>query len=195
MACLNCGSTNSSPCACQDAGFGTPCSFADCTGGSGGRSWPEFCADTYCVNCVTHCRNSFQISNAAGQYIYANAGEKLDTILQRMFIFATDPSCYNIAIPHLWHDETATTSTTVTLRWDSTPDTVNAIDVQFAPVNSAVWTTDNSVDLIPTTIEYTVGTNAGVGGPLTPNTTYKFRLVSNNGTCESVQLLVKTLNQ
>ena len=73
----------------------------------------------------------------SSQFLYANAGEKLDVILQRMFLFATQPSCYNLSIAHLWHDEAATTSTAVTLQWDTIPDAVNAIDVQYAPVNSA----------------------------------------------------------
>jgi hypothetical protein len=190
MACNNCGNTSSNPCACQDHGLATPCSYADCSTGDGKRGWPEYCADTYCLNCITHCRNSFQAPNGSSQFLYANAGEKLDVILQRMFLFATQPSCYNLSIAHLWHDEAATTSTAVTLQWDTIPDAVNAIDVQYAPVNSAVWTTDNSVDLAVTTLTYTVGTVA----PLTPNTTYKFRLVSNNGACTSVELLVQTLN-
>ena len=174
MACWNCGSTNSSPCACQDHGLVTPCSFVDCTPVS--RGWPEFCADTTCVNCITHCRNSFQAPNASNQYVYANAGEKLDTILQRMFLFATQPACFNLSIPLLWHNEAVTTSTTVTLRWDNVPTAVNAIDVQYAPVNSAAWTTDTTSDLTPATLEWTVGNTT----PLTPNTVYKFRLISNN---------------
>tara|TARA_B100000902_G_scaffold389745_1_gene437423 strand:- start:610 stop:1185 length:576 start_codon:yes stop_codon:yes gene_type:complete len=191
MACSLCGSTNSSPCACQDHGLTTPCTFHDCTTGSAGRGWPEFCADTYCVNCITHCRNSFQAPNGADQYLYANRGEKLDMILQRMFLFATQPTCFNLSIPLLFHLEEATTSTTVTLRWDGVPSGVTAIDVQYATVNSAAWTTDTTSDLTPATLEWTVGNNTA----LIPNTAYKFRLVSNNGACTSVELLVQTLNQ
>ena len=190
MACNNCGNTSSSPCACHDHGLTTPCSLSPCETGSDGRGWPEFCADTFCIHCVTNCRNSFQAPNGSDQYIYANAGEKLDIILQRMFLFATQPTCFNLSIPHLWCNEEATTATTVTLRWDSVPQGVNQIDVQYAEVNAADWNTDTGVDLTPATNEYTVGNNVA----LIPNTVYKFRLVSNNGACTSVELLVRTLN-
>tara|TARA_R100001129_G_scaffold108070_1_gene74033 strand:- start:359 stop:931 length:573 start_codon:yes stop_codon:yes gene_type:complete len=190
MACNKCGNTKSSPCACQDHGLTTPCSYADCTSPSSGREGhPEHCAEIYCTDCIARCRNSIQAPNGSNQYLYANAADKLDTIIQRMFLFATQPACYNLSIPHLWHDESLTTQTTITLKWDSVPSVVTAIDVQYATMNGA-WVTDTAVDLTPQTIEYTVGNVLA----LVPNTQYRFRLVSDNGACTSVELIARTIN-
>jgi len=190
MACNKCGNTKSSPCACQDHGLVTPCSYTDCTAGQGDRKiHPEHCAEIYCTDCLTRCRNSIQAPNASSQYLYANAGDKLDVILQRMFLFATQPTCYNLSIPHIWNDEDETTATTIKIKWDSVPVSVNAIDVQYALYPNGAWVTDNAVDLLPGDVEYTVGNVLA----LISNTTYKFRLVSNNGACTSVELLARTI--
>jgi hypothetical protein len=190
MACNICGNTKSSPCACQDHGLTTPCSYVDCTTYAG-QAHPEHCSEIQCIDCVAHCRNNFQAPNASGQYIYAYEGDKLDTILQRMFIFATAPSCYTLAIPHIWtKDPGDTTTTTVKLYWDSVPSTVTSVNVQFALLNSNVWTTDNTTPLANTVFEWTVGTT----NPLIPATAYKFRLASTDdtSTCHSVELLITT---
>ncbi len=191
MACNNCGNTSSSPCACQDHGLTTPCSFADCaTVPRVGH--PEHCSETTCIDCTTHCRNTFQAPNGSDQFLVANAGDKLDTILQRMFIFATQPSCWNLSIPHLWHYEASVGQTSVTLKWDSIPATVQSINVQYTPlVGGGAYTTDNTTPLGNTIVQHTVGVNLA----LIPNTVYKFRLSSTDGasTCNSVELLVKTL--
>ena len=109
-----------------------------------------------------------------------------------MFIFATQPSCWNLSIPHLWHDEASVGQTSVTLKWDSIPATVQSINVQYTPlVGGGAYTTDNTTPLGNTIVQHTVGVNLA----LIPNTVYKFRLSSTDGasTCNSVELLVKTL--
>tara|TARA_R100000781_G_C4069092_1_gene123855 strand:+ start:264 stop:836 length:573 start_codon:yes stop_codon:yes gene_type:complete len=190
MACNKCGHTKSSPCACKDHGLTTPCSYTDCSPISDGkRSHPEHCDEIICTDCIARCRNTFQISNDANQTLYAYAGDKLDTILQRMFIFATTPSCFNTSIAHIWHDDSATTSTTVTINWDSVPAGQTAINVEYATENGA-FVQDNAVALpYPGNITYTVGNVT----PLLPNTVYRFRLKTE--TCYSVELLVRTLNE
>jgi hypothetical protein len=188
MACNKCGTTKSSPCACQDHGLTTPCSYYDCTDYDAKTGHPEHCGEIYCTDCIKRCRNSIQAPNGAGQYLFANNGDKLDTIVQRMFLFATQPACYDLSIPHLWHDPELTTTTTVTLKWDSIPTGVNAIDVEYATMAGG-WQLDTAVDLASNVVEYTVGNVLA----LVPNTTYKFRLVSNNGACTSVELIVTTL--
>lgn len=189
MACNKCGTTKSSPCACQDHGLVTPCSYSDCIPDRKG-SHPEHCGEVYCTDCVSRCRNSIQAPNAANQYIFANNGDKLDNIIQRMFLFATQPACYDTSISHLWHDPDLTTQSTVTLKWDSIPASVTTIDVQYSTMAGA-WVTDTAAASLNTlTYEYTVGNVAA----LAPNTTYKFRLVSDGGACTSVELLVTTLS-
>ena len=190
MACNKCGHTKSSPCACKDHGLTTPCSYADCTGSfDTKRGHPEHCDEIICTDCVARCRNTFQKTNDANQTLYAFAGDKLDVILQRMFIFATTPACYNISIPHIWHDDSATTSTTVTINWDSVPAGQTAINVEYATENGT-FVQDNAVSLsTATNITYTVGNVT----PLLPNTVYRFRLKTE--TCYSVELLVRTLNE
>ena len=191
MACNTCGNTTSNPCACQDHAMTTPCSYVDCTTYAG-QAHPEHCSEIVCTDCIAHCRNNIQAPNASGQYLYAFEADKLDTIIQRMFIFATQPSCYNLSIPHIWHDSAAVTSTTVKLKWDSIPSTVTGINVQYAPLNSTTWITDNAAQLVNTVVEYTVGATT----PLIPATAYKFRLASTDGasTCHSVELQVATAN-
>ena len=55
---------------------------------------------------------------------------------------------------------------------------------------NGAWVTDTAVDLTPQTIEYTVGNVLA----LVPNTQYRFRLVSDNGACTSVELIARTIN-
>ena len=193
MSCNRCGNTKSSPCACQDHGLITPCSFQDCTTVPR-LGHPEHCSEITCIDCVVHCRNTFQAPNGADQFLVANAGDKLDTIIQRMFIFATQPSCWNLAIPHLWHDPASVTSNSITLKWDSIPDTVQSINVQYTPlVGGGAYQNANTTPLQPTVVEFTIGAALA----LIPDTIYKFRLSSTDGasTCNSVELLVRTLAQ
>jgi len=189
MSCHRCGNTNSSPCACQDHGLTTPCHFVDCNI-AGRNAHPEHCSEIQCIDCTSQCRSTFQVANAADQWLIANQGDKLDMILQRMFIFATEPSCWNLAVPHLWHDEATVGQTTVTLKWDNVPATVTSINVQYTPVvGGGAWTTDATV--APNVIQHQVGTQF----TLIPNTQYRFRLFSTDGasSCSSVEIIVQTL--
>ena len=190
MSCHRCGNTSSSPCACQDHGLNTPCHFTDCTPPLPGRSQhPEHCTEISCLDCIAQCRSTFQVANAADQWLIANQGDKLDTILQKMFIFATEPSCWNLAVPHLWHDEATVGQTTVTLKWDTVPATVTSINVQYTPVaGGGAWTTDATVGI--NTFQHTIGTTQA----LIPGTQYRFRLLSTDGasSCSSVELIIET---
>ena len=47
MACKRCGHTKSSPCACQDHGLTTPCSYTNCE--------TPACEQVYCIECVIEC--------------------------------------------------------------------------------------------------------------------------------------------
>ena len=106
----------------------------------------------------------------------------------------TTPACYAVAIPHVWHDPTYTSGTEITIKWDSVPAAVTTLNVQYANVNSGVWTTSNTSPInpnssLPSAISYAIT-------GLTPNTAYKIRLASTDGTttCYSVELLVTTGN-
>ena len=58
MACNKCGHTKSSPCACQDHGLTTPCSYSDCTR----EASTETCEDIQCAECVSYCQETFSVT-------------------------------------------------------------------------------------------------------------------------------------
>jgi len=190
MACQICGNTKSSPCACKDHALTTPCSYTDCTDVNTKRGHPEHCAEIFCTDCLHRCRNDIQMSNSSGQTLVANQGDKLDVILQRLFIFTTNPSCYDSSVAHIWHDESATTTTTVKINFANVPSGVNNIDVEYAVINGAFVTDNTSPISTAANISYTVGTVT----PLLPNTMYRFRIKSVGTNCYSVEYFVRTLS-
>ena len=198
MACNLCGNTNSNPCACQDHALTTPCSYTDCVSVPDQSPYvnrvahPEHCSEVNCTDCIAYCKSSYQIGGSPN-WLTVNKGDKLDTVIQRMMIYMTTPTCYAIAIPHIWHDPAYTTGTAIKINWDSVPAAVTTVDVQYATINSTTWTTDNTTTINPTTaISWTIGSST----PLMPNTAYKIRLRStdNSNVCYSVELLVTTGN-
>ena len=93
MAC-NCNSSNckSTPCACKDTGLKTPCAYTECVGAT------EKCAECICMECITHCEDTFQVTNAAGDIFTAAKGERLTAILQRIALYMAAPACVIHAI-------------------------------------------------------------------------------------------------
>ena len=71
MACNKCGHTKSSPCACQDHGLITPCSYSDCTR----KAETETCEDIQCAECVLLSRNIFVTQG--GNTLGVTEGENL----------------------------------------------------------------------------------------------------------------------
>tara|TARA_R110002110_G_scaffold154375_1_gene348218 strand:+ start:76 stop:621 length:546 start_codon:yes stop_codon:yes gene_type:complete len=181
MACNNCGSTSSSPCACHDHALTTPCSYNNCDI----KSTTELCEDIQCAECVSYCQDNFCVTNAAGQTFCVNKGERLDFILQKMALFIKDPTCWNTNIAHIWADTVATTS--VKLMWSGIPTGVTAINVYYGTAAGA----------------YVLATTTALGGSiseytvtgLVSTTAYKFKVVATTatGTCDSVELFLSTI--
>lgn len=181
MACKKCGHTKSSPCACQDHGLTTPCSYSDCTR----KAETETCEDIQCLECVSYCQDSFCVTNSANQIFCVNKGEKLDLVLQKLVLFVANPSCWNSNIAHLFTG--AVTQTSIELFWQGIPSGTTAINVYFAPVNGA-YVLANASPL-------SGAANTFIVTGLTANTAYKFKVAATtaSATCDSVELYVNTI--
>jgi len=181
MACNKCGYTKSSPCACQDHGLTTPCSYTDCTR----KANTETCEDIQCIECVSYCQDSFCVTNSANQTFCVNKGEKFDLILQKLVMFIATPACWNSNIAHLFKN--TVTNNSVELMWQGIPTGTTAIKVYYATTSGA-YTLATATPLSAATSSYVVT-------GLSPNTAYKFKVAATTGsaTCDSVELYVNTI--
>tara|TARA_R110000737_G_scaffold347402_1_gene378857 strand:- start:531 stop:1076 length:546 start_codon:yes stop_codon:yes gene_type:complete len=181
MACNNCGTTSSSPCACNDHALTTPCAYTNCNR----KSTTELCEDLQCAECVSYCQDNFAVTNSAGQTLSVNKGERLDFILQKMALFIKDPACWNGNIAHLWAD--TVTNVDVKLMWSGIPLGVSAINVYYGTASGS-YILSTTTALNGTTSEYTVT-------GLSSTTAYKFKVVATSGvgTCDSVELFLSTI--
>ena len=160
MACNRCGHTKSSPCACKDHGLTTPCSFTNCT--------TTTCDEVFCYECVIDCYKfpelrlnktwaaedtTGTISNPDDEF-YVSKADNMLTMLQRLALRVT------------------VLSTGLKINWSNTPSAVTSISIYQAPAQGTTYTlvTTLSTNLAITT-SYAV-TN------LTPNTGYKYKLIS-----------------
>jgi len=178
MACNKCGYTKSSPCACEDHGLTTPCSYTDCKRDAS----TEVCEDIQCAECVQWCQDTFCISNGSGNTFCVNKGDRLDLILQRMALFIATPACVEGAISHLFSG--TVTSTSVELFWTGIPTGTSGIKVYKAEAAGAYSLVEA---VTPFTTTYTVGS-------LTPNTAYKFKVQAavSGVDCDSVEVYITT---
>ena len=181
MACNNCGTTSSSPCACNDHALTTPCAYNNCDR----DSTTELCEDLQCAECVSYCQDNFCVTNAAGQTFCVNKGERLDFILQKMALFIKDPGCWDSNIAHIWADTVDTTS--VKLMWSGTPLSTTAINVYYGTA-AGTFILATTTPLGGNISEYTVP-------GLLSTTAYKFKVVATTGagTCDSVELFLSTI--
>ena len=178
MACNKCGHTKSSPCACQDHGLTTPCSYSDCTRGAS----TETCEDIQCAECVSYCQETFSVTQG-GNTLGVTEGERLDFILQRFALFIQYQANWDKSILHLFRD--TLTNSTVKLMWQGVPNGVTAIKVHQANAGGA----------------YSLIATLGAGATeyqvtgLTPATNYQFKVAATVGGTDydSVDLFITTL--
>ena len=181
MACNKCWHTKSSPCACNDHGLTTPCSYTNCT--------TSACEEIYCTDCVVDCFGN----PSEGRYnkvwcaeptsgstadpdheIRVCKADSITTTLQRIALYVTDPAgttvSTELAIAPFWLDNILSTS--LKLNWDNMPITVSSIAIYQAPETSTAWTLVTTLTVnLANTKSYSI-TN------LTPDTNYKYKLIS-----------------
>ena len=182
MACKRCGHTKSSPCACQDHGLTTPCSYTNCE--------TPACEQVYCIECVIECtppsREPGEIvwdaevssGTTSTRGIQARANDSAQEILQRVALFAADPTggikTAKLAIAPFYVSNVSSTS--LDLLWDNVPSIATSISIYQAPESSATWTLVTSLtSQLATTKKYTVS-------GLLPRTSYKFKMICTDGT-------------
>jgi hypothetical protein len=182
MACNRCGHTKSSPCACQDHGLTTPCSYTNCE--------TPACEELYCVECIVECtppdREKGEIvwdaEQSAGttstRGIQARANDSSQEIMQRIALFAADPAggakTASLAIAPFYTANT--TATTLDLLWKNVPSTATSISIYQAPEASTTWTLVTALtSKLATSTKYTIS-------GLLPATGYKFKMICTDGT-------------
>tara|TARA_B100000085_G_scaffold250342_1_gene246604 strand:+ start:90 stop:695 length:606 start_codon:yes stop_codon:yes gene_type:complete len=178
MACNRCGHTKSSPCACQDHGLTTPCSYTNCD--------TSACEEIICSECVVDCNTSqnrpagavtWNAERSAGATstsgIAVKQGASNIELLQRLSLAATDPGgadAMSIAIAPFTASNV--TSSSVQLNWANVPTNVSSVSIYRAPAASSTWTLDNTINSkVSSTLTQTIT-------GLTSKTEYKFKLIS-----------------
>ena len=195
MSCNTCGNKTSSPCACQDHGLTTPCSYSECT--------TTICEEVYCAECVINCSDSAGrstgsiswdaevsagLTSAAG--LQMRSGDSVEEMLQRISLFIADPVGGVNSVPLAIAPLTvgARTSSSIQIKWSDVPLAVTSVLVYQAAAASTTWTLNSTIN---TSIQTTLQQN--ITG-LIANTAYKFKLVSSDGTtsANSVAIYVNT---
>ena len=197
MSCNTCGNKTSSPCACQDHGLTTPCSYTECT--------TTVCEEVYCADCVVNCSSSAGLSMGAISWdaeisagltstagIQMRSGDSVEEILQRIALFVADPVGGTNSVPLAIAPLTVgdRTSSSIEIKWSDVPLAVTSVAIYQATATSATWTLNSTITTsIQTTLKKTIT-------GLTANTAYKFKLVSSDGTtsANSVAVYANTLS-
>tara|TARA_R110000765_G_scaffold193900_3_gene299551 strand:+ start:38 stop:664 length:627 start_codon:yes stop_codon:yes gene_type:complete len=191
MACNTCGNTTSSPCACQDHGLTTPCSYTNCTKAS--------CEEIYCYDCVVDCtkninrkstlvwdaeNNDFGPSAIATSRpgLQVEQNDSVKEILQRVALMAMEASQMNqvwitkYAIAPLSIENVGTT--TLDLVWDKVPIAATQIQIyqaDEATVGGGAFTLINTITTnVSNTFQYSIS-------GLVSGQAYKFKLVTSGG--------------
>ena len=178
MACNRCGHTKSSPCACQDHGLTTPCTYTNCD--------TPACEEVICSECVVDCNDSHNRSTGSVTWEAERSAGTTSTpgiavrqaassveLLQRLALATTDPEggdAMGVAIAPF--SVSSVTSTSVSLAWKNVPTAVSSVSIYRAPVSSSSWTLHKTINskVATTLTEVVTG--------LSTRTPYKFKLVS-----------------
>lgn len=196
MSCKNCGHTKSSPCACQDHGLTTPCSYTNCKDGTP-------CEEVICSECVIDCstggivkgRVSWDAEISTGstsiEGLQMKSGDSVTEMMQRIALFVADPVGGVKSAPLVISPLSvgARTNNSIELNWSNVPTTVTSVTIYQAAANSRTWTLDSTINSkTSTSLTKTI-----IG--LSANTAYKFKLVSSNGSdsANSVAVYANTL--
>mgnify|MGYP003629654621 CR=1 FL=1 len=197
MSCNTCGNTKSSPCACQDHGLTTPCSYTNCSNGTP-------CEEVICSECVVDCSKhsgrslgsvSWDAETSTGvtstEGLKMRSGDSVQEMLQRTALFVADPvagaSTASVAIAPFRIN--SRTKDSIGLSWSNVPVSVSSISIYQAEANSRTWTLNSTISS-----ELTTSLTKTIIG-LSANKAYKFKLISSDGkiSANSVAIYANTL--
>ena len=149
MSCNTCGNKTSSPCACQDHGLTTPCSYSECT--------TTICEEVYCAECVINCSDSAGRSTGSISWdaevsagltstagLQMRSGDSVEEMLQRISLFIADPVGGVNSVPLAIAPLTVGASIQTTLQQNITGLIANTA-YKFKLVSSDGTTSANSV--------------------------------------------------
>lgn len=169
-------------CGCEDQGLTTP---TPCIHDTFNCPNPDPCAETFSACCVIYNRDSILETGF-------NNGDNLCTILQKISLWLTNPTCANpnaVCQSPLGVYSSVISPTTIKINWAPAGGSPCSYRVLYKKTTDVTWTTNPNV---PTT-----QLTDTIGG-LTPNTTYmiKVETVCDCGVvdsvCSSVTILVTT---
>lgn len=178
MACNRCGHTKSSPCACQDHGLTTPCSYTNCE--------TPACEEVICSECVVECNSKHNRSTGSVTWEAEKSSGMTSTpgiavrqaasnteLLQRLALATTDPGGGDtIGVAIAPFSVSSLSATSVVLSWSNVPTVVTSVSIYRAPASSSTWTLHKTINSkVATTLTETIS-------DLTTRTAYKFKLVS-----------------
>lgn len=166
------------PCGCDDHALGTPPS---CETGTVTCPNPDPCPETFSAACVVYTGDSIVD-------LGINRGDRLDSIVQRIGLFLTNPGCVTpgstcLAVIDL--HSTAIGTSTVVLAW-SAVSTATGYTVEYREVGALSWTLNPSIGALPNPADTIAG--------LSSNTEYDIRVNAGcaMGSCYSLTIRVKT---
>lgn len=178
MACNRCGHTKSSPCACQDHGLTTPCSYTNCE--------TPACEEVICSECVVECNSkqnrstgsvTWEAERSAGMTstpgIAVRQAASSVELLQRLALATTDPAGGDaMAVAIAPFSVSSVSATSVDIAWSNVPTAVTSVSIYKAPAASSTWSLVKTINTnVKTTLKDTIT-------GLTTRTAYKFKLVS-----------------
>lgn len=166
------------PCGCDDHPLGTP---PPCEIGTVTCPNPDPCAETFSAACVVYTGDSIVD-------LGINRGDRLDSILQRIGLFLTNPGCITsgstcLAVIDL-HSTSIGTSTVV-LAWSAVATATN-YTVEYKAVGALTW-------ILNPTIAISANPTDTIAGLVT-GTEYDIRVNAGCalGSCYSLTIRVKT---
>lgn len=157
------------PCGCGDQALTTSVNCNDTDSCAG-----ESCAEVFCQECITNCQpdTEFQIGDGLFQY---SEGSRLDEIVQKLLIFLNDAACAETAAVGL--RATSIGKDKISLAWAGS--TANQYRVHW---DNGVTSDDASATGL---LAYEIIN-------LVPETIYAVHISTDNSSCKSVTLKIKT---
>jgi len=166
------------PCGCDDHALGTP---PPCETGTVTCPNPDPCAETFSAACVVYTGDSIVD-------LGINRGDRLDSILQRIGLWLTNPGCITpgsscLAVLDL--HSTLIGSSSVVLAWSAVSTAIN-YTVEYKQASALSWILNPTLG----PVAFPVDTIAG----LLSNTEYDIRVNAGcaMGSCYSLTIRVKT---
>lgn len=161
------------PCGCEDKPITTclPCMTLPCNNG-------DQCPETFSAGCVVYTGDTIVDLNI-------QKGDRLDSIIQKMALLATNPGCAYPTSPCqsvLGLQTTSIYASVASLKWFAVSG-ATGYQVQYKVFGTSAW----SINPVTTNLYDNIG-------PLTPNTTYWVNVISFCGSnaCQSLTIQFTT---